>query len=150
GPASTPSASAPSRPCAAPAVPPPPSRRRRREMSKLGNLGARLHRGEIGYDFVANRKIWYGLSILITITAIVGLAVRGLNMGIEFQGGAVFTTPKTEVSVSQAQEWAEEASGHDAIVQKLGDGKLRIQVSGIETKEADRVSAELAKDLKVD
>ncbi|MER6676110.1 protein translocase subunit SecF [Streptomyces sp. NPDC000983] len=119
-------------------------------MSKLGNLGARLHRGEIGYDFVGNRKLWYGLSILITITAIVGLAVRGLNMGIEFQGGAVFTTPKTSVSVSQAQEYAEEASGHDAIVQKLGNGTLRIQVSGIDTATADKVSAELAKDMKVD
>ncbi|MGW6911191.1 protein translocase subunit SecF [Streptomyces sp. NPDC054940] len=116
-------------------------------MSKLGNLGARLHRGEIGYDFVGNRKLWYGISILITITAIVGLAVRGLNMGIEFQGGAVFNTPKTSVSVSQAQEYAEEASGHDAIVQKLGSGddaKLRIQVSGIDTAKADKVSAELA------
>ncbi|KUO18561.1 protein translocase subunit SecF [Streptomyces dysideae] len=118
-------------------------------MSKLGNLGARLHRGEVGYDFVGNRKIWYGISILITITAIVGLAVRGLNMGIEFQGGAVFTTPKTSVSVSQAQEYAEEASGHDAIVQKLGNGSLRIQVSGIETSQADRVSAQLADDLNV-
>ena len=82
-------------------------------MSKLGNLGARLYRGEVGYDFVGKRKIWYGISILITITAIVGLAVRGLNMGIEFQGGAVFTTPKTSVSVSQAEDVAEEASGHD-------------------------------------
>ncbi|KUL27102.1 protein translocase subunit SecF [Streptomyces regalis] len=119
-------------------------------MSKLGNLGARLHRGEVGYDFVGNRKIWYGISILITITAIVGLAVRGLNMGIEFQGGAVFTTPaKTAASVSQAEKYAEEASGHDAIVQKLGNGSLRIQVAGIDTNQADRVSAELAKDLGV-
>ncbi|MET9834493.1 protein translocase subunit SecF [Streptomyces sp. NPDC006385] len=119
-------------------------------MSKLGNLGARLHRGEVGYDFVGNRKIWYGLSILITITAIVGLAVRGLNMGIEFQGGAVFNTPKTSVSVAQAQEYAEEASGHDAIVQKLGtgdDATLRIQVAGIDTSQADKVSAELAEKL---
>ncbi|GAA4959391.1 hypothetical protein GCM10023238_27800 [Streptomyces heliomycini] len=37
-------------------------------MSKLGTLGARLHHGEVGYDFVKNRKIWYGISILITIT----------------------------------------------------------------------------------
>ncbi|MGN9756933.1 protein translocase subunit SecF [Streptomyces sp. SD31] len=119
-------------------------------MSKLGNLGARLHRGEVGYDFVGNRKIWYGISILITITAIVGLAVRGLNMGIEFEGGAVFTTPeKTAVSVAQAEKYAEEASDHDAIVQKLGNGSLRIQVAGIDTSEADRVSAELAKDLGV-
>jgi preprotein translocase subunit SecF len=120
-------------------------------MSKLGTLGARLHRGEVGYDFVKNRKIWYGISILITITAIVGLAVRGLNMGIEFQGGAVFTTPKnTNVSVAQAEEYAEEASGHDAIVQQLGDGSLRIQVAGIDTGAADKIKESLAEDIKVD
>ncbi|MGW8767927.1 protein translocase subunit SecF [Streptomyces sp. NPDC055815] len=118
-------------------------------MSKLGDLGARLHRGEVGYDFIGNRKIWYGLSILITITAIVALAVRGLNMGIEFQGGAVFTTPKSDVSVSQAQDYAEEASGHDAIVQKLGNGSLRIQVGGLDTAKSDQVRAELSKDLNV-
>ncbi|MFD0313755.1 protein translocase subunit SecF [Streptomyces flavalbus] len=118
-------------------------------MSKLGNLGARLHRGEVGYDFVGNRKLWYGISILITITAIVGLTVRGLNMGIEFQGGAVFTTPKTSVSVSQAQEYAEEASGHDAIVQKLGNGSLRIQIAGTDTSKSDQIKNTLAEDLKV-
>ncbi|QQM44658.1 protein translocase subunit SecF [Streptomyces liliifuscus] len=118
-------------------------------MSKLGTLGARLHRGEIGYDFVGKRKLWYGISILITITAIVGLAVRGLNMGIEFQGGAVFTTERTSVSVSQAETYAEEASGHDAIVQKLGNGALRIQIAGIDTGKSDQIKQELAKDLKV-
>ncbi|MFD3313742.1 protein translocase subunit SecF [Streptomyces sp. NPDC058694] len=119
-------------------------------MSKLGTLGARLHRGEIGYDFVGKRKLWYGISILITITAIVGLAVRGLNMGIEFQGGAVFTTERTSVSVSQAETYAEEASGHDAIVQKLGNGALRIQIAGIDTGKSDQIKLELAKDLKAD
>ncbi|MFH8466589.1 protein translocase subunit SecF [Streptomyces sp. NPDC017991] len=119
-------------------------------MSKLGTLGARLHRGEIGYDFVGKRKIWYGVSILITITAILGLAVRGLNMGIEFQGGAVFTTERTSVSVSQAETYAEEASGHDAIVQKLGNGGLRIQVAGVDTGKSDQIKKTLAEDLKVD
>ncbi|MEU5523210.1 protein translocase subunit SecF [Streptomyces sp. NPDC047860] len=120
-------------------------------MSKLGTLGARLHHGEIGYDFVKNRKIWYGISILITITAILGLAVRGLHMGIEFQGGAVFTTPKNmSASVATAEEYAENASGHDAIVQKLGDGSLRIQVAGIDTKTSDDIKDQLAEDLKVD
>ncbi|MBQ0854295.1 protein translocase subunit SecF [Streptomyces sp. NPDC057621] len=119
-------------------------------MSKLGTLGARLHRGEIGYDFVGKRKIWYGVSILITITAILGLAVRGLNMGIEFQGGAVFTTERTSVSVSQAETYAEEASGHDAIVQKLGNGGLRIQVAGVDTGKSDQIKKDLSKDLKVD
>ncbi|MEU9168397.1 protein translocase subunit SecF [Streptomyces sp. NPDC048420] len=119
-------------------------------MSKLGNLGARLHRGEISYDFIGHRKLWYSISILITITAIVGLAVRGLNMGIDFQGGAVFTTEKTSVSVSQAEDYAKEASGHDAVVQKLGNGTLRIQIAGMDTKQSDQIKTELAKDFKVD
>ncbi|WP_108989269.1 protein translocase subunit SecF [Streptomyces coelicoflavus] len=119
-------------------------------MSKLGTLGARLHHGEVGYDFVKNRKIWYGISILITITAIVGLAVRGLHMGIEFQGGAVFTTPKNmSASVAQAETWAEDASGHDAIVQKLGDGSLRIQISGTDTQQSDQIKEDLSQKLDV-
>ncbi|WP_432180639.1 protein translocase subunit SecF [Streptomyces sp. NBC_00063] len=118
-------------------------------MSKLGHLGARLIRGEVGYDFIGKRKIWYGISILITITAIVGLAVRGLNMGIEFEGGAVFTTPKTSVSAGSAELSAEAASGHDAIVQELGTGGLRIQISGVDTAKSDQIKTELAKDLNV-
>src|SRR3954471_14100831 len=118
-------------------------------MSKLGNLGARLHRGEISYDFVGHRKIWYGISVLITITAILGLGVRGLNMGIDFQGGAVFTTPKTSVSVAQAETYAKEAAHHDAVVQKLGTGGLRIQIAGMDTQKSDATKAELAKDFEM-
>ncbi|WP_445399744.1 protein translocase subunit SecF [Streptomyces sp. LE64] len=118
-------------------------------MSRLGELGAKLYRGEVGYDFVGKRRFWYGVSILITITAIVGLAVRGLNMGIEFQGGAVFTTPKTSVSASQAEKVAEEAAGHDAIVQELGTGGMRIQISNVDTAKADQLRPLLAQELSV-
>ncbi|KAF0647173.1 MULTISPECIES: protein translocase subunit SecF [Streptomyces] len=118
-------------------------------MSRLGNLGARLYRGEVGYDFVAKRMLWYGVSILITITAIVGLGVRGLNMGIEFKGGAVYTTPSTTVSASQAEKVAEEAAGHDAIVQELGTGGLRIQVSGLDTEAANSLKDEIAAGVDV-
>ncbi|KWT59989.1 preprotein translocase subunit SecF [Streptomyces albus subsp. albus] len=119
-------------------------------MSKLGNIGARLYRGEVGYDFIGKRKIWYGISILITITAIVGLAVRGLNLGIEFNGGAVFTTPSTSVSSSEAEHKAEAAAeGHQAMVQKLGNGGLRIQISELDTEQSVPVQEALAKDLNV-
>ncbi|MQY11919.1 Protein translocase subunit SecF [Streptomyces sp. RB5] len=119
-------------------------------MSRLGDIGAKLYRGEVGYDFVAKRFIWYGISILITVVALAGFLVRGLNMGIEFQGGAVFTTPQnTQVSVAHAQEAAEKASGHQAIVQQLGGDKLRIQVAGIETSESDKVRSALAEDFGI-
>ncbi|MGW8375823.1 protein translocase subunit SecF [Streptomyces sp. ODS28] len=119
-------------------------------MSRLGSIGAKLYRGEVGYDFIGHRKLWYGVSILITITAIVGLAVRGLNMGIEFEGGAVLTTPKTSASVEQTTHIAEKASGHQAIVQQTGGGKMRIQVSGVSTKTSAGVKEQIAQDLKVD
>ncbi|MEV0092834.1 protein translocase subunit SecF [Streptomyces sp. NPDC050738] len=119
-------------------------------MSRLGTIGAKLYRGEIGYDFVGKRKLWYGISILITITAIVGLAVRGLTMGIEFEGGAVFTTDtRVSASVSEVREDAEKASGHDAIVQQLDGGKMRIQVAGIDVKESGKVQKQLAQDLDI-
>ncbi|WP_405579168.1 protein translocase subunit SecF [Streptomyces sp. NBC_01190] len=117
-------------------------------MSKLGNLGHRLHRGEISYDFVAKRRIWYGVSILITITAIIGLAVNGLKEGIEFSGGAVFNTPKTSMSVSEVQhKIAGDTGENDATVQKLGNGGMRIQVGGVSTDESKQIQTSIAKDL---
>ncbi len=118
-------------------------------MSKLGNLGARLYRGEVGYDFIGKRFIWYGVSVLITITAIVALAVQGLNMGIEFKGGAVFNTPKTAASVEKITDSAEAASGHQAIVQKLGNGTARVQIAGVDVKKSAEIKAALAEDLGV-
>lgn len=114
-------------------------------MSRLGNLGARLYRGEVGYDFIRNRKIWYGISILITITAIIGVAVGGLRMGIEFKGGAVFTTDtKAQISTAQATDVATEASGHLAIVQELGNGGLRIQITEVDTAKANEIKETLS------
>ncbi|MDX6353701.1 MAG: preprotein translocase subunit SecF [Streptomyces sp.] len=117
-------------------------------MSKLGNLGHKLHRGEISYDFVGKRMIWYGLSILITITAVVGLAVNGLEEGIEFSGGVVMTTPKTSLSASEVQDKiAGDTGGHSATVQKLGSGGVRIQVASLSTDASNKVQQQVADDL---
>jgi preprotein translocase subunit SecF len=117
-------------------------------MSKLGTLGHRLHRGEVSYDFVGKRKIWYTFSILVTVVAIVGLVVNGLKESIDFSGGAVFNTPKTSISVSQAQsKIAGDTDGETATVQKLGTGSLRIQVSGLSTDQSKQVQQKIAQDL---
>jgi preprotein translocase subunit SecF len=118
-------------------------------MSRLGSIGHRLHRGEVSVDFVGKRRYWYGFSILVTIVAIVGLALNGLNKSIEFSGGAVFTTPSTSISVAAAQNKAESAagSGHDVIVQKLGTGGLRIQISHLDENSALPVQQKLAGDM---
>jgi preprotein translocase subunit SecF len=59
-------------------------------MSKLGDIGARLYRGDVSVDFVGRRKTWYLVSLAIVLVALGGLLLRGLNFGIEFKGGEEF------------------------------------------------------------
>jgi len=39
------------------------------------------------FPFMATRKVWYGLSIVLMLISIVSLATRGLNLAIDFTGG---------------------------------------------------------------
>ena len=59
-------------------------------MSRLGEIGARLYRGDVSIDFVGRRNTWYLVSLLIVVVAVGGLLLRGLNFGIEFRGGVEF------------------------------------------------------------
>ena len=50
-------------------------------------------------DFIGKRKIFYGVSILITILGIASLITKGLSPGIDFTGGRAFVV-RFEESVS--------------------------------------------------
>jgi preprotein translocase subunit SecF len=56
-------------------------------MSKLGQLGAKLHSGQVSYDFIGKRKLWFGVSLVLVAISLIGLFTRGLALGIEFKGG---------------------------------------------------------------
>ena len=73
-------------------------------MSRLGNVGGRLYRGEVSFDFVGRQKLWYAISGLILLLSLVGLFARGLNFTVDFKGGSVITIPASSVSsISQVQ-----------------------------------------------
>jgi preprotein translocase subunit SecF len=59
-------------------------------MSRLGNLGGRLYRGEVSVDFVGRRKIFYMVSGLILLISVVALLVGGLDYSVDFKGGSLF------------------------------------------------------------
>ncbi|HEX5567829.1 MAG TPA: protein translocase subunit SecF [Streptomyces sp.] len=119
-------------------------------MSRFGELGGKLYRGEVSYDFVGRRKFWYGVTVLFVLVSLLGLGVRGLYMGIEFQGGAVFTTPPTTMSVEEGRQVAQEASGNDARVQELGSGSLRIQVTGLDSEQSEKTREAIAGELGIE
>ena len=39
------------------------------------------------FSFMGTRKLWYGLSAALILGSLLSLAVRGLNLGIDFTGG---------------------------------------------------------------
>ncbi|MER5639886.1 protein translocase subunit SecF [Kitasatospora sp. NPDC002227] len=118
-------------------------------MSRFGNLGHRLYQGEVSFDFVGRRKLWYSLSGVIVVLAGIGLAM-GLHLGVEFKGGAIYTVTKPGVTLSQAQEAANKVT-HDssARVQTTDKGAVRIQIGTDKQASASQAITTLATELKI-
>ena len=129
--------------------------------SRIRTIGHRLYTGEVSFDFVGRRKLWLIISGVIVLLAVVGLSVRGLNLGIEFKGGDVYTINNPSISVSQTQTVANSITGDStAIVQSVtteGNGReITVQINAAEhisvpsgSTETVTVSNELAKGLNI-
>lgn len=89
-------------------------------MSRLGQIGGRLYRGEISINFVGRQRLWYAISGLILVISIVALLVRGLDFSVDFKGGAVFTFPASSTtSLSQVQNAVIDGGVSGALVQQV-------------------------------
>jgi preprotein translocase subunit SecF len=88
-------------------------------MSRLGQIGGRLYRGEVSYDFVGRKRRWYAISGAILIISIVALGVRGLDFSVDFKGGAVFRFSAPAASQTQVQDAVTDAGVSGAVVQQL-------------------------------
>ena len=54
---------------------------------------SRLNRGETQVDFVGHRRRWFTISAALLLISIASFAVRGLNLGLEFEGGLGLQAP---------------------------------------------------------
>jgi len=75
------------------------------------NLGGRLYRGDISFNFVGRQKLWYTISGCILAIALLGLIFRGLNFSVEFKGGSLFTVPATSSVTHTGLEQVVTANG---------------------------------------
>jgi preprotein translocase subunit SecF len=92
-------------------------------MSRLGSIGGRLYRGEVSVEFVARRRLWYAISGLILVIAIVALFARGLNFTVDFKGGSLFQFHDPTATAAQVRSAVSSSGGgNDAIVQTVGTG----------------------------
>jgi len=119
-------------------------------MSRLGDFGARLYHGEASFDFVGRRRTWYLASLVILLIAVLGLVFRGLQLGVEFKGGAVLEARSANASVERVREAVAAAGVEDPIVQQVGTQTVRVETGQITTEKSQQVRAAMAKALGID
>jgi len=101
-------------------------------------------------DFLSMRKVTMIISILVMVASIVGLAVRGLNYGIDFTGGTLVEVGYSEsVKIESVREQLAEAGYADAVVQHFGTAKdVMIRLPAIERENAAGISGDIMKTLR--
>ena len=117
-------------------------------MSVLG-LGARLYRGEVSYDFIGHRKLWYGVSAALLVISILSLSVLHLKLGIEFRGGAEFRVSAQGADEDDVRSTVSDVVGGEIVVQRVGSSTIRAQTETLSDRELEEVQTALSERFEV-
>lgn len=123
----------------------------RRSFADFGNA---LYTGETSIDFVGRRKVWYLISAVLLVLAVVGPMLRGgLTFGIEFTGGSQFQVHVAEGDRDQqlaADAVQEVLPGSAPRITVLGQTDIRVQTEQLDETESRELRLALAKVYQVD
>ncbi len=100
--------------------------------TKRPNVFLRLYRGQTSFDFIGNRKWWFGISALVIVIGVLSLSTRGLNEGIDFKGGQSWLVSSQTLTVSEATTVVKAAGVPSPTVVQLTNqlnGQKQIQVT---------------------
>ena len=123
--------------------------------SRRGIFG-RLYHGETSFDFFGKRKIGFAISITLILLTLGSLFTRGLNLGIDFEGGVAWQVPSSETMDVDAARSVLEDNGvptENAKVQTLTSGtttSIRIQVGDQTSEVRAKIQSDLATKAQVD
>ena len=100
--------------------------------------------------FMATRRYWYVVSVVVILGSLALLAVRSLNFGIDFTGGVVLEFAFPEAADLDAVRSAlAEAGYEDAQVQNFGTSRdIMVRVLPRENRDTNQISAELQATLR--
>jgi preprotein translocase subunit SecF len=105
-----------------------------------------LYTGDNRIDFPKWWPRMMALSAVLVVLSVGALAVRGLNLGIEFEGGTVYEV-RSDASVEEARSVLA-GEGHAGSRIQIVDGeRLRIQTDIEEPQEAARLGTVLSEEL---
>lgn len=100
----------------------------------------RLTRGETEVDFVGLRKRWFTVSAILLAIALSALAIRQLNLGIEFVGGLTIQAPNPSgAGVPDFREGLSGAGVEDSTIQLIDDGEaVRVTTQELDSAAEDQ------------
>jgi preprotein translocase subunit SecF len=104
----------------------------------------RLVRGETRIDFLMWWKRTLALSAVLVVISVGALFFRGLNLGIDFEGGVSWEVSAPGVSVSEARDALGPVGEGSAKIQTVGSDILRVQGPEATTEHEAEVRATLA------
>ncbi len=119
-------------------------------MSRFGDLGGKLYRGEVSYDIVGRRNRWYTVSAVLIVLALAGILLRGLNLGIEFKGGAEFLVPSQSCSIQDVRTGISDTGVEVATVTEVGGANIRAQTPAVSKEQDAAIVQALADTCSVD
>ena len=94
-----------------------------------------LYAGETHIDFTKAWKRGLALSTVLVVVSVGALFTRGLNLGIDFEGGTVWQVPVGgEVSVAEARDALTPLGQGNAKIQLIGDETLSVQ-AGVDAED---------------
>jgi len=108
---------------------------------------ARMASFEDDIDFRRLWRIGAVLSLALMVLAGGALILRGLNLGIDFEGGTAWEVDTADVSVGDARDALGEVGAANAKIQVLGGDVLRVQAEPTDeegVREVTQVLADLA------
>ncbi len=112
-----------------------------------------MYRGENSWDFLGvSRRVLVG-SAIVVLVCVAAIFVRGLNLGIEFEGGGVWEVPAlSQVTTDDLRDAASDAGMGDARVQRITGGEDIFRVRGELTPDVspESVVSKLAEAAHVD
>jgi SecD/SecF fusion protein len=95
-------------------------------------------------DLMGRRRLWLAISAGAVALAIAGIAVRGLNFGVEFTGGRLVEYSTSQpVPVDTARAAVASAGLPRAVVNESGDGDISVRSGGFDNEAEQRVRAAL-------
>jgi preprotein translocase subunit SecF len=108
---------------------------------------ARLYHGETSIDFIGRTKLWFAISAAFLLVGLGSMLLNGLNLGIDFKGGAVYEVPSDTLTINQARDALGTVGINDPKVQELTSAslrKIRVQTPTLDPAKAQQVQQALA------